>query len=183
MTVREILETLCDTVKDFASNAWDYLMNTSFSNIIRVGVMAGIGISAVVIAVKYIKSRKKIYSDTSNKTKVDEALEMNFYECDIDPSLKKIRKELTRDQEYRRPGKKEKKVDYFRYAKSKKKRWLSMEDMRMEAEADLLAKQNYVNFERFKREYPKRHQRDWSPRRNDTSVLYRTWKGTKGYWE
>lgn len=101
MTIKECLIKIADILGTSIKNIWSKLLSAKLSSIIKLGVFIGASISTVLIIIKMLKDKKKMYTNKENKTPVDEALEKNYHDMrnqdSLHPLMKKVKKNLKKD--------------------------------------------------------------------------------------
>ena len=101
MTIKECLLKIADVLGTTVKNIWSKLLNAKLSSIVKLGVFIGASISTVLMIIKILKDKRKIYKNKENKTPVDEALEKNYHDMrkqdSLHPLMKKVKKNLKKD--------------------------------------------------------------------------------------
>ena len=127
MTVKELIKGIVPAIKTGAKFVVNMFANAKIETIVKIG--AGLGAAAVVAfgIVKFIKMKKEAFSDESNKSTVDDALEINFTDIrkhdKLNPLMKKVKKNIRKELKPRykksvkknKKSKKEKYLDFIKY--------------------------------------------------------------------
>lgn len=127
MTVKEVIKGIGPAIKTGVKAMITWLANAKIESVAKVGVGVGAAVAAVFGIVKFVKMKKETYHDESNKSTVDDALEINFADVRnqerLHPLMKKVKKNLKKDLKprYKKSAKKQKKSkkeDYLDFIKN-----------------------------------------------------------------
>ena len=118
MSVKEFILKVGEVVKDSAIKVVDAIAGASLASLVKFGIIAGISVATVVLIFKFIKAKKKVYTDESNKTIVDRALQKNYADVrnqeELHPLMHKVKKNLKKDLKPRLKNKIKKQQEKYR---------------------------------------------------------------------
>lgn len=101
MTVKEFVQKVAAALGKSATKIFEAIMNADLISLAKLGILVGVSIATVILIFKYLKMKKKIYTDDSKKTTVDRALEVNYADVrnqkKLHPLMKKVNKNLKKD--------------------------------------------------------------------------------------
>ena len=127
MTVKEFISAVATALGKSVSAIGKAIANANLAGLIRFGILIGVSISTIIVIFKFFKMKKEVYNDTSNKSVVDEALDLNYSDVrnqsKLDPLMKKVRKNLNKELKPRKKKHMKKKArkaqkkyyDYLKY--------------------------------------------------------------------
>jgi hypothetical protein len=129
MTLREGISKLVECVGSNFHKIGEAVMGANLTSLIKVGAIAGASIAAIALVIKFIRDKKKMYKDESNKTVVDKSLDLNYRDArnrdKLHPLMKSVRKNLEKDLKPRKSSGKKRRVKkdvIERYSKKANKR-------------------------------------------------------------
>ena len=101
MTLKQFIISLAKTLGKSAKAIAHAVMNAKLAGLIRLGILIGVSIATIIAIYKFIKMKKHVYTDESNKSVVDETLEVNYTDVrkqeKLHPMMKKVRKNLNKE--------------------------------------------------------------------------------------
>lgn len=121
MTVKDFFKGIGPACKRAAKAAVKWIVNAKIETVAKVGIGIGAAIAAVIGIAKFVKMKKESYHDESNKSTVDDALEINFADVRnqerLHPLMKKVKKNLKKDLKprYKKSAKKSTKKSKEKY--------------------------------------------------------------------
>lgn len=126
MTIKEMIKGLWPAIKTGAKAVATWFVNAKIESVAKVGVGLGATVAAIYGIIKFVKMKKASYYDDSNKSTVDDALEINFadirHQERLHPVMKKVKKNLKKELKPRykksvNNKKKSKKENYLNFIK------------------------------------------------------------------
>lgn len=101
MTVKDFILAVAKTLGKSADKIAKAIMNAKLAGLIRFGILIGVSVVTVIAIFKFLKMKKQAYTDDSNKSVVDRALELNYSDirnqAELHPLMKKVRKNLNKE--------------------------------------------------------------------------------------
>ena len=101
MTLKQFIGSLAKVLGKSAKAIAHAVMNAKLAGLIRLGILIGVSIATIIAIYKFIKMKKHVYTDESNKSVVDETLEVNYTDVrkqeKLHPMMKKVRKNLNKE--------------------------------------------------------------------------------------
>ena len=77
------------------------ILKADLVSLIKFGIVAGVGIATIVLIFKFIRDKKKSYSNEEDTSLVDRALELNFNDLrqqeELHPLMKKVHKAMNKE--------------------------------------------------------------------------------------
>lgn len=149
MTVKDFFKSIIPTCKKVGVAVIKWIANAKIETVAKAGVGIGAAVAAVVGVVKFVKMKKESFYDESNKSTVDDALEINFADVRnqerLHPLMKKVKKNLKKDLKPR-------------YKKSAKKSSKNSKEKSSKEKYFDFVKGFDMTFEEFKDNYDKYHE-------------------------
>ena len=128
MSVKEFIAKIAATLGKSVDKIAKAVMNANLVGLIRFGIVIGVGVVTVIAIYKFLKMKKHVYTDNTNKDVVDEGLDLNYADVrnqkELHPLMKKVRRNLNKELKPRKKKSASKKV-----RKDKKKYQDFMKDL------------------------------------------------------
>lgn len=97
-TFKEFFSRLVKAFGSASSKVLAALANANLLTLIKFGIMIGVSIITVRMFFKYLRNRRKLYSNQENMSVVDRALELNYADIrnqqELHPLMQKVKKNL-----------------------------------------------------------------------------------------
>lgn len=111
MVVKDVLPMIGKTIVSAAKKVGEAILNADAVALGKFGIVVGVAAATVALVFKFIKDKKKAFTDEEGKSPVDKSLELNYQDArnqdKLHPMMKKVRKQLMKDiRPKRKNGKK-----------------------------------------------------------------------------
>ena len=101
MTIKEFVSKIAVVLGKSVNTIYKSILNANLLGLVKFGIIAGVSIATVILIFKYLKMKKKAYTNESEKTTVDRALQVNYADVrnqkELHPLMKKVKKNLKKD--------------------------------------------------------------------------------------
>lgn len=125
MRIKDILPMIGKTIVTAAKKIGAAIMNADAVALGKFGIVIGVAAATVGMIIKFIRDKKKAFTDEEGKSPVDKSLEINYQDArkqdQLHPMMKKVRKQLMKDIRPKRKNGKRYKNDIISELSRKKK--------------------------------------------------------------
>lgn len=101
MTLKEFAMAMKTAVVTGGKKIVKALLNANIVNICKVGILIGSAALTVIAVLRYMKQKRRVYSNEEGKSTTDRALQLNYSDLrnlnELHPMMHDVKKRLTKD--------------------------------------------------------------------------------------